>query len=172
MCCSFRVALQRKVLGSASDSETFIRAQIKAYLISHGHLDHLSGFLLNTPNDQAGKFIIALNETVMIIREHYFNNQAWADFGSTGLKVCWHHFSHPHYIVYDRSDLRLSNSRSIDKWISTHPKYGSRCPHLSSLSHVSLSKFRFSRFPSSNVSFYSLLGWYRSGWCGENSSGE
>lgn len=69
------------------DSDTFIREQIKAYFISHGHLDHISGFILNTPNDKAGKMIFGLNETINIIQQSYFNGQAWADFGPTGLKV-------------------------------------------------------------------------------------
>lgn len=69
------------------DSETFIQEQIKAYLISHGHLDHISGFILNTPNDKSGKFIIGLNQTIDIIQKYYFNNQAWIDFGPNGLKV-------------------------------------------------------------------------------------
>lgn len=81
------VAIREKILLSATDTETFIRSHIKAYLISHGHLDHLSGFLLNTPNDQARKSIVAMNETINIIQEHYFNGQAWADFGAKGLKT-------------------------------------------------------------------------------------
>ena len=72
---------------SDTNIQRFFQDQIKGYLISHGHLDHISGFLLNTPNDKPGKYIIGLNETIKIIRKHYFNNQAWADFGSTGLKV-------------------------------------------------------------------------------------
>ena len=83
----FRIAIQQKSLPSNTDSETFFREQIKAYLISHGHLDHNTGFFINNPNDKPGKFIIGLNETINIIRNHYFNNLAWADFGPTGIKV-------------------------------------------------------------------------------------
>lgn len=81
------MAIKSNLLASSIDTETFIQNHIKAYLISHGHLDHLSGFLLNTPNDKRGKYIVALNETINIIQQHYFNGQAWADFGSNGLKV-------------------------------------------------------------------------------------
>jgi cAMP phosphodiesterase len=84
---NFRIAIQQNSLPSSTDRETFIREQIKAYLISHGHLDHITGFLINTPNDKPGKFIIGLNQTINIIQEHYFNNQAWADFGPTEIKV-------------------------------------------------------------------------------------
>ncbi|CAF1577505.1 unnamed protein product [Rotaria magnacalcarata] len=81
------IAIKQQSLPLNTDKEIFIREQIKAYLISHGHLDHITGFLINTPNDKSGKFIIGLNQTIKIIRDHYFNNQAWADFGSTGLKT-------------------------------------------------------------------------------------
>lgn len=89
-CCFMiicRIAIQKKSLPSKTNKEIFIREQIKAYLISHGHLDHITGFLINSANDKSEKFIIGLNETIKIIKDHYFNNKAWADFGPTGLKV-------------------------------------------------------------------------------------
>ena len=101
------MAIQKKSLPSNTDAETFIRSRIKAYLISHGHLDHISGFLLNSPNDQAGKYILGLNETISIIRQHYFNNQAWADFASTGIKV--RHLRTFEYLS-DRKSTRLNSS--------------------------------------------------------------
>lgn len=83
----FRRAIKKNALSSNTTSGTFIQQQIKAYLISHGHLDHNAGFIINTPSDIAGKFIIGLNETINIIQNSYFNNLAWVDFGSNGLKV-------------------------------------------------------------------------------------
>ena len=68
----FRIAIQQQSLPSHTDIETFIREQIKAYLISHGHLDHITGFIINTPNDKSGKFIIGLNQTINIIRKSLF----------------------------------------------------------------------------------------------------
>ena len=82
-----RKAIEQGALPSNTDSETFIQEQIKAYLISHGHLDHNSGFLLYTPNDKAVKYLFGLNETINIIQQSYFNGQAWIDFGPTGFKV-------------------------------------------------------------------------------------
>lgn len=86
----YRIAIEKRSLPLQTDVQGFLQDQIKAYLISHGHLDHISGFILNTPNDKSGKFIIGLNQTINIIRKSYFNNQAWADFGPTGLKVIKH----------------------------------------------------------------------------------
>ncbi|UJR35073.1 hypothetical protein I4U23_027849 [Adineta vaga] len=82
------IAIQKKCFPSTNvTAERFIQEQIKGYFISHGHLDHISGFILNSPNDKAGKTIFGLNETMKIIHDDYFNNQAWADFGPTGLKM-------------------------------------------------------------------------------------
>ncbi|CAF1230868.1 unnamed protein product [Rotaria sp. Silwood1] len=81
------MAIEHKSLPEDTDIDVFIRNQIKAYLISHGHLDHVSGFLLNNPNDKAEKVIVGLNETIQIIQDHYYNNKAWINFGPTGLKT-------------------------------------------------------------------------------------
>jgi len=83
----FRIAIKHNSLPSDTDIQTFIQEQIKAYLISHGHLDHISGFIINSPNDKSGKFIVGLNQTINTIQNHYFTSQTWADFGPTGLKV-------------------------------------------------------------------------------------
>lgn len=115
----FRKAIQKNSLPSNTNIETFIREQIKAYLISHGHLDHISGFIINSPNDKSGKFIIGLNQTINIIQKSYFNNQAWADFGPKGLKVIknWKKKTLIYSHFYFQLDIWLSNIRStIDRF--------------------------------------------------------
>ena len=82
------MAIKQKCFPSQSlTAEQFLQEHVKAYFISHGHLDHINGFILNSPNDKSGKTIFALNETIQIIQDDFFNNQAWADFGPHGLKV-------------------------------------------------------------------------------------
>lgn len=65
----------------------FLKEKIKAYLLSHPHLDHVAGLIVNSPNDKAGKTIIGFNSTISVIRDHYFNNKAWPDFGPNGIKT-------------------------------------------------------------------------------------
>ena len=86
----FRVAIENKALPADTNIDTFFQQEIKAYLISHGHLDHFGGFVLNTPNDIQGKSVIAMIETINIIENHYLNGQVWPNFGPTGLKVGSH----------------------------------------------------------------------------------
>lgn len=57
--------------------------QIKAYLISHAHLDHVAGLVLNSPDDTA-KPIMGLPVTIDNIRDHLFNWKIWPNFGNEG----------------------------------------------------------------------------------------
>ncbi|MGJ8680209.1 MBL fold metallo-hydrolase [Paraglaciecola sp.] len=61
------------------------RHHIKAYLISHGHLDHVAGMLISSPQDSA-KPIYALPSVNQTLLDTYFNWQAWANFTDRGKK--------------------------------------------------------------------------------------
>lgn len=60
-----------------------LRHHIKAYLITHTYIDHLSGLLMNAPADSA-KPIMALEGTIEGLRHHIFNWITWPNFGSEG----------------------------------------------------------------------------------------
>lgn len=66
-------------------SEEIQRSQIKGYLISHGHLDHLAGLIINSPADTA-KNIYGLPSVLNILRDKYFTWDAWANFANEGEK--------------------------------------------------------------------------------------
>jgi 3',5'-cyclic-nucleotide phosphodiesterase len=57
---------------------------IKGYLISHGHLDHVAGLLIASPEDN-NKPIYALKSVNQTMSENYFNWQAWANFTDRGI---------------------------------------------------------------------------------------
>lgn len=60
-----------------------LRQYIKGYLISHPHLDHLAGLIINSPDDTA-KTIYGMPYTIKVLEEKYFTWAAWANFGDTG----------------------------------------------------------------------------------------
>jgi 3',5'-cyclic-nucleotide phosphodiesterase len=66
-------------------SEEIQRKQIKGYLISHGHLDHLAGLIINSPADTS-KNIYGLPSVLNILRDKYFTWDAWANFANEGEK--------------------------------------------------------------------------------------
>ncbi len=62
---------------------TVLLQHIKAYAISHAHLDHVAGLVINSPDDSA-KPILGLPETIDTIRDHLFNWKVWPNFGNEG----------------------------------------------------------------------------------------
>jgi cAMP phosphodiesterase len=63
--------------------QAFLKENIKGYFISHGHLDHVAGLILNSPEDSQ-KPIYALPEVLDVFKVNYFTRNAWANFGSEG----------------------------------------------------------------------------------------
>ena len=60
-----------------------LRNNIKGYLISHPHLDHIAGLILNSPDDSP-KPIYGLPFCLETIQETYFNWKSWPNFGDRG----------------------------------------------------------------------------------------
>ncbi|WP_316636159.1 3',5'-cyclic-nucleotide phosphodiesterase [uncultured Flavobacterium sp.] len=76
------VAIKNKAF-KVSTSEV-LRKYIKGYFISHAHLDHVSGLIINSPADSS-KTVYATNKCMEMMENHYFNDQTWANFGDTGV---------------------------------------------------------------------------------------
>jgi cAMP phosphodiesterase len=71
-------------LGSLRPPESrVLRQEIKAYFISHSHLDHVAGLIINSPDD-SNKTIYALPSCLTVLREKYFSWKSWANFGDEG----------------------------------------------------------------------------------------
>jgi cAMP phosphodiesterase len=64
-------------------TEKVFRQYIKGYFISHAHLDHLSGLIVNSPDDTA-KTLYALASCIQTIKTHYFTWDSWANFADEG----------------------------------------------------------------------------------------
>jgi len=60
-----------------------IRKHIKGYFISHAHLDHVSGLIINSPADSS-KTVYATKKCMELMENHYFNGESWANFGDEG----------------------------------------------------------------------------------------
>ncbi len=60
-----------------------LRQYIKDYLISHSHLDHLAGLILNSPEDTS-KNIYAFADCIEAFKSRYFTWQSWANFADQG----------------------------------------------------------------------------------------
>lgn len=60
-----------------------LRERLSAYLVSHAHLDHYAGLVLNSPDDGPSS-ILGLDPTVDALRDHLFNGTVWGNFADEG----------------------------------------------------------------------------------------
>ena len=85
---TINAGLQKAVnnkLFTESSAEEVQKNKIKAYFISHAHLDHVAGLILNSPNDSP-KNIYGFSSVIEIMKNNYFTAKSWANFGSEGNK--------------------------------------------------------------------------------------
>ncbi len=63
--------------------EGWILRNAKAYFISHAHLDHIAGMVINSPVDSS-KQLFGIEPTIKDLQEHVFNWRVWPNFGDAG----------------------------------------------------------------------------------------
>lgn len=64
-------------------AEQVLKKHIKGYLISHSHLDHLAGLIINSPEDST-KNIYAFADCIETFKTRYFSWKSWANFADEG----------------------------------------------------------------------------------------
>jgi cAMP phosphodiesterase len=64
-------------------AEQVLQHYIKGYFISHSHLDHISGLIINSPDD-SNKSIYAFPKCIETLKTRYFTWDSWANFANEG----------------------------------------------------------------------------------------
>lgn len=77
-----KLASTKKLFKSTNPSK-IQQEQINGYFISHAHLDHTAGLIMNSPNDNA-KNLYGLASVLDVFKKNYFTWSAWANFGNEG----------------------------------------------------------------------------------------
>jgi len=72
-----------KKLFSSFNPSIIQQNQINSYFISHAHLDHAAGLIMNSPNDKP-KNLYGLASVLDVFKKNYFTWSAWANFGNEG----------------------------------------------------------------------------------------
>jgi 3',5'-cyclic-nucleotide phosphodiesterase len=84
-----------------------LRSRIKGYFISHPHLDHVAGLIINSPDDTA-KNIYGLSACLSTIQDKYFSWKSWANFGDEGEKPQLNKY---HYVTMEpRHEIPAENT--------------------------------------------------------------
>ena len=88
-------------------SAFILQNQIKAYLISHAHLDHFSGLVQSSPTDTP-KTIYASSQTIQFLTDYIFNWRIWPNFTDegTGFQLKKYHFQ----VVEPGKDFSIINT--------------------------------------------------------------
>ena len=79
--CGIEKAISNKIFSIGADD--VLRRYIKGYFISHAHLDHVAGLIINSPDDTA-KNIYGLASTLQTLKTDYFTWESWANFADDG----------------------------------------------------------------------------------------
>jgi 3',5'-cyclic-nucleotide phosphodiesterase len=98
---------------------TILRHHVKGYLISHGHLDHVAGLLISSPEDSA-KPIYALPSVNQTLLDSYFNWQAWANFTNKGLPPRLNQYQLVDLIPQQRQSI-ADTSLKVTAFSLSHP---------------------------------------------------
>jgi len=93
-----------KTLLEESPAKALFTRYLKAYLISHAHLDHVSGMIICSPDDTA-KQILGLDTTIDYLRDNIFNGKIWVDFADEGME--------PRLKKYQYQRLKIGQSYPI-----------------------------------------------------------
>jgi cAMP phosphodiesterase len=84
-----------------------LKYNIKGYLISHAHLDHIAGMIINSPDDTS-KNIYALPSVIKILTDKYFTWESWANFADAGEKPSLNKY---HYVTLDTAkEIEIANT--------------------------------------------------------------
>jgi 3',5'-cyclic-nucleotide phosphodiesterase len=73
-------AVKKKTFPASAD---ILKNYIQGYLISHPHLDHVAGLIINSPDDTS-KNIYGLPFCLDVIQDKYFSWKSWANFADKG----------------------------------------------------------------------------------------
>ncbi len=89
----------------SKSAEEVLKDNIKGYLISHAHLDHVAGLLMNAPADSP-KTIYSSQFVINAFKNKYFSWINWANFANEGEK--------PQLGTYNYRALNYNKEMAID----------------------------------------------------------
>jgi len=96
----------------------FVLQNIKAYMISHVHLDHIAGLVIDSLVDSK-KDILGISSTIGYLQKDVFNWEVWPNFGDAGPG---YPLATYHYVIMDPGEeIAISNtSMTVEAYVLSH----------------------------------------------------
>lgn len=117
------------------------RSLIDTYLITHPHLDHISGFVVNTAGLTRPKRLAALPSTISAFKTHIFNNVIWPNLSDenngAGLVTYTRLVEGGSPAIGDgesKGYLEVADRLAVKAWSVSHGHCVERHPHRGSAS--------------------------------------
>ncbi|MFN0065114.1 MAG: MBL fold metallo-hydrolase [Chlamydiales bacterium] len=99
--------------------EVFLN-KIRAYLITHAHLDHIAALVINSQADALGKYIVGINSTINNLRDYIFNAIIWPNYGSEGNEPVLRHYEYIRVPLHEEIEIPGTKYR-IEAYRLSHP---------------------------------------------------
>lgn len=97
---------------------------VKGYLLSHAHLDHISGLVLNSQIDSK-KYILGIDSTIDNLRDHIFNGKIWPNYGSEGIEPILNLYQYIRLPLHEEQPIP-DTEMTVETYLLSHPdKYPS-----------------------------------------------
>ena len=92
---------------------------IKGYLLSHAHLDHISGLVLNSQIDSK-KYILGIDSTIDNLRDHIFNGKIWPNYGSEGIEPILNRYQYVRLSLHKEQPIP-DTEMTVETYLLSHP---------------------------------------------------
>lgn len=92
---------------------------IRSFLISHAHLDHILGMVINSQIDMA-KTVLASDTTIDNLRDHIFNGKIWPNYGSEGAEPILNHYRYMR-LGFGQENQIPETGMTVEAHLLSHP---------------------------------------------------
>lgn len=94
--------------------------RLKNYLISHGHLDHISGLVINSQVD-SNKHILGIDSTIDDLKNHIFNWVTWPNCANEGKEPFLNRYEYIHLPLQKQVAIPGVKMR-VETFLLSHPR--------------------------------------------------
>ncbi len=103
------------------DATEIQKKYIHSYFISHGHLDHTAGLVMNSPGDSFKKNIYAIPSVIDVLKSSQFSSKSWSNFANEGDKPIIGKYQYQ-YLVPEKEIAISAAGISITPFVLSHVK--------------------------------------------------